>query len=391
MQLRYYSATTPILQQRAGLSANGWININFNDVTPQTSLMDVGFDGTVTQNGQTTPVKSSQTVNFPTNQDTLVFLRNGGQSPLTLFAGQAGATIAGLPGYSLNLTRQWDLVDKTLVVSNLTAQGSFSTYRYHTSIKSVSTPAGQIDLDFYAYYEVTTQVLVYGEIYATQSGVTALIEKVTLAQTNVLFTASTPQCIIATAAYGSQLAAPVQFLREFRDNDIQSTTLGRSFMQAFNKWYYSWAPPVAQTISESEPLKATVRVIITPLIGELFVSHTIFQSLLGVNPDLAVLVAGITASALVGVTYLTIPVYLILYRRRVTKTTLAYIILIGFALSLYGTLSNGTTGLLGSLTSTLVIETILLAPTAAVSIMKENQSKLKAKIIAFFPPVGSNS
>jgi hypothetical protein len=371
MELRYFSQTTPILLQRTGLSASGWITLLFHDVGSTSSKMDVAFDGNVTQNGHQSPVKLSQTVDFPTNRDTLVFLRNGGQNNLTTFAGPAGATIAGLPGYSINLTRQWNLYDEPLLRTNLTTQGSFSTYRYHTSIKSVSTQAGPVDLDFYAYYENTTKVLVYGEVWATLNGYSDVIEKVTLAQTNVQFTTSTPQCIIATAAYGSQLAGPVQFLRGFRDNDVQSTGIGRAFMQAFNKWYYSWAPPIAQTISSSEPLKAMVRVIISPLIGALFVSHAIFRSLVGLSPDVAVLIAGITASGLIGAIYLTIPIYLIFHRRRITKTSLICLMAIGFALSLYGTLSNHTTGLLENLSSILVVETVLLAPTFSVMIIRE--------------------
>ena len=381
MELRYYSATTPILLQRTGLSASGWITLLFHDVSSTSSKMDVTFDGNVTQNGHQTPLKVSQTVDFPTNQDTLVFLRNGGQNSLTIFAGSAGATIAGMPGYSFNLTRQWTLYDEPLLRTNLTTQGSFTTYRYHTSIKSVSTPVGPVDLDFYAYYENRTKVLVYGEVWATVGGFTDVIEKVTLAQTNMQFTTSTPQCIIATAAYGSALAGPVQFLRGFRDNDVQSTGIGRAFMQAFNNWYYSWAPPIAQTISGSEPLEATVRAIISPLIGALFVSDTIFHSLVGLSPDVAVLIAGITASALIGAIYLTIPIYLILRRRRITKTTLICLMAIGFALSLYGTFSNRTTGLLENLSSILVVETVLLAPTFSVMIIKQTTSRLKTRTI----------
>jgi len=47
-------------------------------------------------------------------------------------------------------------------------------------------------------------------------------------------------CLIATAAYGSELAQQVQFLREIRDNTVMSTSTGTAFMSGFNQLYYSF-------------------------------------------------------------------------------------------------------------------------------------------------------
>ena len=44
-------------------------------------------------------------------------------------------------------------------------------------------------------------------------------------------------CLIATAAYGSEMAPQVQFLREIRDNSVLQTQSGTSFMTAFNSFY----------------------------------------------------------------------------------------------------------------------------------------------------------
>jgi len=52
-------------------------------------------------------------------------------------------------------------------------------------------------------------------------------------------------CLIATAAYGSELAPQVQFLREIRDSTIMSTTSGSTFMTGFNQLYYSFSPTIA--------------------------------------------------------------------------------------------------------------------------------------------------
>ena len=85
-------------------------------------------------------------------------------------------------------------------------------------------------------------------------------------------------CVIATAAYGSNLAGPVQFLREFRNEIVNRTVLGSAFLSAFNGWYYSWAPGVARVESTSNMLRAAVRVFIIPLIGSLFVAQAAVRS-----------------------------------------------------------------------------------------------------------------
>ena len=46
-------------------------------------------------------------------------------------------------------------------------------------------------------------------------------------------------CLIATAAFGSELAPQVQFLREIRDNTVLQTQSGTSFMAGFNPVSYT--------------------------------------------------------------------------------------------------------------------------------------------------------
>ena len=47
-------------------------------------------------------------------------------------------------------------------------------------------------------------------------------------------------CLIATAAFGSEMAPQVQFLREIRDNTVLQTESGSAFMAGFNPVYYSF-------------------------------------------------------------------------------------------------------------------------------------------------------
>ena len=71
-------------------------------------------------------------------------------------------------------------------------------------------------------------------------------------------------CLIATAAYGSELAPQVQFLREIRDSTLLSTASGASFMTGFNQVYYSFSPAIADLERENPIFRDMVRAAITP-------------------------------------------------------------------------------------------------------------------------------
>jgi hypothetical protein len=62
-------------------------------------------------------------------------------------------------------------------------------------------------------------------------------------------------CFIATAAFGTPLAAEVGTLREFRDEYLAQTEAGRGFV----KLYYEYSPPVADYLREHELAKRAVR------------------------------------------------------------------------------------------------------------------------------------
>jgi peptidyl-prolyl cis-trans isomerase B (cyclophilin B) len=80
-------------------------------------------------------------------------------------------------------------------------------------------------------------------------------------------------CLIATATYGSELAPQVQLLREIRDNTVLQTQSGISFMTAFNQFYYSFSPAIADYERENIIFKETVKLTLTPLL----VSLTLLQ------------------------------------------------------------------------------------------------------------------
>ncbi|WKT58794.1 EB domain-containing protein [Candidatus Nitrosotenuis chungbukensis] len=76
-------------------------------------------------------------------------------------------------------------------------------------------------------------------------------------------------CLIATAAFGSELAPQVQLLREIRDNVLFSTSSGTSFMSGFNSLYYSFSPTVADWERENPVFKEVVKITITPMLSTL--------------------------------------------------------------------------------------------------------------------------
>ena len=76
-------------------------------------------------------------------------------------------------------------------------------------------------------------------------------------------------CLIATAAFGSEMAPQVQFLREIRDGTVLQTQSGSTFMTGFNQFYYSFSPTIADYERENSAFKETVKIAITPMLTSL--------------------------------------------------------------------------------------------------------------------------
>ena len=76
-------------------------------------------------------------------------------------------------------------------------------------------------------------------------------------------------CLIATAAYGSEMAPQVQLLREIRDNQLMNTESGSAFIGMFNDVYYTFSPTIADMQRESPMFKEAVKLGLTPLLSTL--------------------------------------------------------------------------------------------------------------------------
>ena len=109
-------------------------------------------------------------------------------------------------------------------------------------------------------------------------------------------------CLIATAAYGTELAPQVQALRELRDGTLLSTGAGSAFMSAFSGAYYAFSPHVADLERENPAFKEAVGLFLTPM---LYALQVVTLAEPGSEQD--VLAYGIAAVALVAGMYVAAP------------------------------------------------------------------------------------
>lgn len=123
-------------------------------------------------------------------------------------------------------------------------------------------------------------------------------------------------CLIATAAYGTELAPQVQALREIRDDMILPTESGAAFMSVFGAFYYSFSPGVADLEREHPVLRDIIRVAITPMIHSL--------SLMGVADGASewqVILLGTIVVSLNVILYIVMPAVLFHKMRRIVHNS----------------------------------------------------------------------
>jgi hypothetical protein len=122
------------------------------------------------------------------------------------------------------------------------------------------------------------------------------------------------RCVIATAAYGSEMAPEVAYMRYVRDNMIGSTQTGRTLVNAFNVFYYSWSPRIAQAIAQSSTLQALFRILLAPLV--LIIHVTAWTYITVGNGAFASVIAFAVAAALSTFAYVILPVLAVIKIRR---------------------------------------------------------------------------
>ncbi|MEX0764592.1 MAG: CFI-box-CTERM domain-containing protein [Nitrosopumilaceae archaeon] len=179
-------------------------------------------------------------------------------------------------------------------------------------------------------------------------------------------------CLIATAAFGSELAPPVQMLREFRETRILSTTSGTSFLKVFNAWYYSFSPTIADVERESLLLQTIIKNSLYPLIGILQVS----QAAAVIEGETGIILTGFVASTLIGTVYMW-PLSLRLDFTRIYKQIILAI-LASLGLVAYGITFGNVTILMGS-TTIFVLTSVTLGATLSGKILNLIRTKNKKR------------
>jgi DNA-binding beta-propeller fold protein YncE len=116
-------------------------------------------------------------------------------------------------------------------------------------------------------------------------------------------------CLIATAAYGSEMSPQVQLLREIRDNQLMNTESGTAFMSGFNELYYSFSPTIADMERESPIFKEIVKAGLTPMISSLSLMEN-------ANSESEVLGLGLSVIALNLGMYLGVPAVVVIGIRK---------------------------------------------------------------------------
>ncbi len=128
-------------------------------------------------------------------------------------------------------------------------------------------------------------------------------------------------CLIATAAYGTEMAPQVQMLRELRDGTVLATRSGSVFMDGFNAVYYSFSPAVADMERQSPELRAAIQTAMAPLLATLgLLAHA------GIETEYEMLAYGAAVLALSTAVYAGPPVVAVrvagsLYRSRMRDCT----------------------------------------------------------------------
>ena len=118
-----------------------------------------------------------------------------------------------------------------------------------------------------------------------------------------------PGCIVATAAYGSELAPEVVYMRHVRDNMIGSSQIGRTLVNGWNKFYYSWSPSIANFIAAHGPSQPVFRAFLLPLVGTIHLTASVYTVSASINAPFASVVAFLFAAISSITIYVLLPLF----------------------------------------------------------------------------------
>jgi hypothetical protein len=218
-------------------------------------------------------------------------------------------SLSGDPVSNASCSISGGVLNATFIVANV-AVGAYV-------ITSSGSPAGDTAVTAFTVIPQPTQTSSSTSSSTTSTTASAVTTTTSSTESSTTSTSSSttttvpvPQCLIATATYGSALAPEVQLLRNFRDNSLMNTKAGSNFMIAFNSLYYSVSPNVASYLHEHWVERAAMKGALYPLIGILWLTSATFNQFSSYL-ETAALVSGVLASSLIGAVYIGLPLALI--------------------------------------------------------------------------------
>jgi len=177
------------------------------------------------------------------------------------------------------------------------ANKKFSETSGGSAVASVTIPDGSSMKDFY-YYDDKAGAWA---ISVSAAGLTG--------DSKPLAVNPKTGCIVATAAYGSEMAPEVVYMRHVRDRMIGSNEVGRLLVDGWNTFYYSWSPPMAEWIASSGALQPTLRILLLPLIATVHLTALIYTTIAPINAAFASVAAFLFAAVSSITIYILTPLF----------------------------------------------------------------------------------
>jgi hypothetical protein len=105
------------------------------------------------------------------------------------------------------------------------------------------------------------------------------------------------------------MAPEVAYMRHVRDSIIGSNQIGRTLVDGWNTFYYSWSPPLAQLIAANDLSKPIFRILLLPLVGTVHLAAYTYTISATVNTTFASVIAFLFAAFSSTAIYIMMPLF----------------------------------------------------------------------------------
>lgn len=186
------------------------------------------------------------------------------QGAYDVINGVSPATTAYNLGVMVDIARRWDVdpVVSTITPNTRDGQGG-AVPAYNSAIAAMAAGRHVPLVDSYARVAGDWGRLTSDGLHTNTEGARVLAQGFAGPVGGSAGGGGGGGCFIATAAYGSSMEPHVMVLREFRDKLLLPNRAGRAFVRA----YYKHSPPPADFIAARSWLRATVRILLLPVVA----------------------------------------------------------------------------------------------------------------------------